>query len=124
MIGIYKITSPSNRVYIGQSTNIEFRFLAYKRGWCKKQIKLYNSLLKYGYDNHTFVVIDECDVMLLNERERYWQDYYNVLENGLNCNLTKTTDKSGYFCKETKEKISIGKINGYIKRGHIKKQKK
>jgi len=34
--GIYKITSPTNKVYIGQSTNILFRFRAYKRLNCKK----------------------------------------------------------------------------------------
>jgi len=35
MIGIYKITSPSNKVYIGQSINIEKRFKSYKRYDCK-----------------------------------------------------------------------------------------
>lgn len=30
MIGIYKITSPSNRIYIGQSIDIEARWKSYK----------------------------------------------------------------------------------------------
>ena len=30
MVGIYKITSPSGRVYVGQSTNIEKRFAEYR----------------------------------------------------------------------------------------------
>jgi len=51
----------------------------------------------------------------LNERERYWQDFYDVIgENGLNCRLTITTDKSGRFSEETKLKISkagIGRIH-------------
>ena len=37
MIGIYKITSPNNRVYIGQSINIEKRFIGYKRMYVKNQ---------------------------------------------------------------------------------------
>ena len=48
MIGIYKITSPTKKIYIGQSINIEYRIESYKKLIrCKKQIKLYNSLKKY-----------------------------------------------------------------------------
>jgi len=31
MIGIYKIISPSNKIYVGQSTDIEKRFNASKK---------------------------------------------------------------------------------------------
>lgn len=89
MIGIYKITSPSGKVYIGQSRNIRKRFSVYKRKKCENQIRIYNSIMKYGWDNHIFEVIEECEIELLNERERYWQDFYNVIgKNGLNCILT------------------------------------
>lgn len=37
LIGIYKITSPSNKVYIGQSTDLYSRFYIYKKLHCKKQ---------------------------------------------------------------------------------------
>jgi group I intron endonuclease len=60
MIGIYKITSPSGKIYIGQSTNIENRFNSYRILDCKKQIKLYNSLKKYGWDNHIKEIVEEC----------------------------------------------------------------
>ena len=52
MIGIYKITSPSGKVYVGQSVNIERRLKEYKILKCKKQVKLYNSFIKYGFENH------------------------------------------------------------------------
>ena len=43
-IGIYKITSPSNKVYVGQSININARFKSYLRlSSNKKQSRLYNS---------------------------------------------------------------------------------
>lgn len=48
MIGIYKITSPKQRIYIGQSTNIKKRFNHYNRLLCEKQRILYRSFLKYG----------------------------------------------------------------------------
>ena len=101
MIGIYKITSPSSKTYIGQSINIEKRIMWYKRLRCKSQKKLYNSFIKYGVDAHNFEIIEECDILLLNERERYWQDYYDVLNNGLNLRLTSTNDRSGKMSKES-----------------------
>jgi hypothetical protein len=53
IIGIYKITSPSNKIYIGQSNNILYRWkYCYKKLNCKSQRHLYNSLMKYGFDNH------------------------------------------------------------------------
>ena len=57
MIGIYKITSPSGKVYIGQSRNIKNRKWRYKRLDCKSQVKLYSSFKKYGFDKHKFEII-------------------------------------------------------------------
>jgi hypothetical protein len=105
MIGIYKITSPTKKVYIGQSINIEKRFKQYKSLNSKQQPRLNYSFLKYGVEIHIFEVIEECSIELLNERERYWQEYYNVIEiNGLNCHLTKTNEKKRQVSEETKEK--------------------
>lgn len=94
VIGIYKITSPSGRIYIGQSVDIYKRFYQYSKiKNCKSQIKLYNSFLKHGLDKHIFEIVCICDKIELNEKERYFQDLYSVLENGLNCLLTQTNDK-------------------------------
>jgi len=71
MIGIYKITSPTNKIYIGQSTNITDRWKRYyKLNHCRNQIKLYNSLKKHGFKNHIFEIIEECNWEELNIRER------------------------------------------------------
>ena len=84
MIGIYKITSPTNKVYIGQSINIERRFKNYKSiSQTRGQVMLHNSFKKHGVNNHAFETIEECIVESLNEKERYWQEFYNVLECGL-----------------------------------------
>lgn len=105
MIGIYKIVNPKGKVYIGQSTNIESRFKQYKSPHFKKQYKLFYSIEKYGYNSHTFEVLEECVEDVLNIRERYWQDHYNVLQEGLNLHLTKTEDKPAKHSEETKQKI-------------------
>lgn len=103
--GIYKITSPSGKIYIGQSINIEKRFKQYKTKHLGKQIRLSHSILKYGIENHVFEIFEECEVNLLNERERYWQEYYNVIgKNGLNCILVSTKDKKAIPSIESIEK--------------------
>lgn len=123
MIGIYKITSPTGKVYIGQSINIERRWKEYSNlNYYKRQPKLYNSFNKHGYENHIFEIIEECDVNMLNERERYWQDYYDVLgKKGLNCKLTKDSDRSGYMSEESRKKMTESRIGKRLSDEHKKK---
>ena len=106
MIGIYKITSPSGKIYIGQTTNYSKRHNAYKNHKCKRQPKLFASIEKYGFINHTIEIIKECQVKDLNYYERYYQEYYESVLNGLNLRYTATTDKSGFMSEETKKKMS------------------
>jgi group I intron endonuclease len=110
MIGIYKITSPSGRIYIGQSMDIERRWSTYHNNDCKTQIKLNHSFKKYGVEAHTFEIIEECEIEQLNTRERYWQDFYKCMEKGLNCLLTKTDEKPKVLSVETRQKISLSRI--------------
>jgi group I intron endonuclease len=108
MTGIYKITNPNGKIYIGQSIDIERRWWRYNNNLSstKGQTKLYNSINKYGADVHTFEVIEECNEKDLNKRERYYQEKYNAIEEGLNCRYTETNDKSGRLSVETKKKMS------------------
>lgn len=106
IIGIYKITSPSEKVYIGQSIDISRRWHKYKLHGSKNQIKLHRSFNKYGVDNHRFEVIVECEESQLNSLERYFQEYYDVIgKNGLNLKLTSTRKGSCVLSSETIEKI-------------------
>jgi hypothetical protein len=112
MVGIYKITSPTSKVYIGQSINIPQRWKGYNKKKCCEQVRLSNSFKKYGVASHIFEVIEECQVGDLNTRERHWQDFYNVLgKKGLNCRLTGTSEKTGYISNFTRQKITESKIN-------------
>ncbi len=58
---LYKITSPSNKVYIGQTKNVRKRYLEYKRLDCVNQRIIFNSIKKYGWDNHKFEVLQEIE---------------------------------------------------------------
>lgn len=130
MIGIYKITSPTKKIYVGQSIDIENRFKYYKRKSCNGQTILLRSFNKYGVENHKFEILCECEISDLNDKERYYQDLYSVIgKDGLNCILTKSSDKSGVGLKhtnETKLKISIankGKIISNETRSLLSKNK-
>lgn len=106
MIGIYKITSPSGKIYIGQTINSIKRFNKYSSLNCKGQPRLYNSFLKYGYINHSIEMIKECSLEELNFTERYYQDFYEVIgSNGLNCILTETECLPRIISEETKLKL-------------------
>ena len=75
MIGIYKITSPSGKVYIGQSVYIQKRFTEYRSlRNCRDQVILYKSLTKYGSDRHLFETIEECVPEECLKREQYYLD--------------------------------------------------
>lgn len=110
MIGIYKITSPNKRVYIGQSINIEKRIIRYRNLHCQGQPKIYRSIKKYGWNSHNFEILLECEASELNNKERYFQDLFNTIENGLNCTLTMENGKSGTQSKDTIEKRRIGML--------------
>ena len=102
MIGIYKITNPKGKIYIGQSIDIEKRKLQYKQlnAGVKQQPKIYNSLKKYGWEQHIFEIIEECSIEQLDERELYWGEYYNVLgKKGLVCRLGKGKGKLSNILK-------------------------
>ena len=104
MIGIYKITNPTGKIYIGQSINIENRRSQYKNYDCKTQPSIFSSLKKYGLENHIFEVIEECEIEMLGQREKYWKIYFNTVKEGLNCRLDE--EAGGYLEQSTKDKIS------------------
>ena len=106
-VGIYKIIAPSGRIYIGQSIDINSRFNQYKKLQnCKEQTLLYKSLNEYSVDNHIFEVIEDCFMEDLNCRERYWQDFYDVLgEKGLNCILQECGEQRKVLSDETRSKL-------------------
>lgn len=110
MTGIYKITSPSGKVYIGRSVNILKRFDEYKRmsRKCEGQTRLWRSLNKYGVSEHIFETIEICERSQLNTRERYWQEVFEVLgENGLNCVVNKLEGLDAGISEETRIKMSL-----------------
>jgi group I intron endonuclease len=107
MVGIYKITNPNGKIYIGQTIDFERRIKHYKLLKCKEQPRIHRSLIKYGVENHTFELIQECNKNNLTILERFYQELYKSTDkNGLNCILVATDEFSGGHSEESKKKIS------------------
>lgn len=86
MIGIYKITKISNgKSYIGQSNNIERRFKEHQQKGASSRIPLDIAIQKYGIHAFAYEILEECSLNKLNEREQYWINYYDTINNGYNC---------------------------------------
>jgi len=106
MIGIYSIKNKiNNEVYIGSSINISKR--KYNHNY---QIKkgshanryLTRAIQKYGAENFTFEVLEECSADQLKEREQFYIDKYQAFGNGYNL-LPNAYRNTGY--KHTKSAL-------------------
>ena len=90
---IYKITSPTGRIYIGQTKCKRTRFAAYRHSIKTKNYNtvLFNSFKKYGWGSHIIEVLETIDDNLLTEREIYWisqlKSYWQ--DNPLGMNMTR-----------------------------------
>lgn len=115
--GIYKIENLiNNKCYIGQSINVTRRWIAHKSASQNIKSKnyeypLYKAFRKYGLENFSFSILEECSKDLLNEREKYWVEYYNSYINGYNQN--EGGNSASHYIKLSKEKVL--EIINYLK---------
>ena len=87
--GIYKITNlKNNMVYIGQSTNVKNRLKAHIQasvGISTIAAQLvHDKMAEDGLENFIFQVIEECPKEKLNDREKYFINYYDSSNYGYN----------------------------------------
>lgn len=120
--GIYKITNNINgKCYIGQSIDIQRRWYEHKNPymWETHRYKiLYLAFAKYGVENFTFQIIENCERNKLDEREIYWIEQFNSYKKGYNMtkggqgnchrklNSIATLDNKEDFCKELGEYLA------------------
>ena len=103
MIGIYKITNKTTgKSYIGQSNDIQRRLKEHQVVGERSRIPVDIAIQKYGKDNFLYEVIEECSIEELNQKETYWIQQFDTVNNGYNCN------NGG-------EQQSIGEANGRAK---------
>lgn len=92
MIGIYKVTNIINgKVYIGRSVDIGTRWKRHIWDSNNPSSKEYNSLFhkdlrEFGKDKFDFEILEECEEELLNEKEKYWINYFGSTDNNYGYN--------------------------------------
>lgn len=124
---IYKITSPTNKIYIGSTSDFNKRIKHYRNLDCKAQRKLYSSFLKYGFNNHKIEIIEYCEFDELLKKERYYGELYNSIGiNGLNLALPSYNDIKVLYSAETlkrKSECELGEKNHFFGKKHTAETK-
>lgn len=87
--GVYRITNiNSQECYVGQSTDLRARLTQHIRGSLGIQTiadqRVHHAMAETGLQNWTFEVLEFCDKIDLNDREKYWINYYKSNEFGYN----------------------------------------
>jgi group I intron endonuclease len=97
---IYKITNNFNKkIYIGKTKSPKCRWKQHKFHSKVRNTTLYYAIRKYGIENFTFEIIEECAESEINDREIY---YVSLLRP--NYNMTKGGDGGGFLNKKHGEK--------------------
>lgn len=116
---IYKLTSPSSKIYIGQSINFKERLKKYKNCTNNSIGKyLYNAIKKYGFSNfvvEVLVIIElDDDIKItkkeLNTLEIYYIKKFNSFIDGYNLTAGGEGSFKRKVSKETREKLSLSNI--------------
>lgn len=112
-LGIYKITSPIGKSYIGQSMDIERRIRTHKNNNNKPQSDIYKAIDEYGWNNFTIEILWGTDNperykhinTLLDTLEKAWIKKYDTVENGYNM---QSGGMGGFkLTEEAKKKIGL-----------------
>lgn len=94
---IYKIWNEENdKLYIGQtSVGIKTRWSSHLKNYLTNNAVIYRAMRKHGARIFHIEQIEECDNSILDEREKYWIEYYDSYENGYNSTPGGTALPSG-----------------------------
>jgi group I intron endonuclease len=118
---IYKILNKINGlVYIGCTiSSLEKRFQEHLCRCFKTDYKskLYNSIKKYGVENFTIDLVDECDLNVIYETEKKYIKEFNSYHNGLNSTYGGEGCLGYTHSPEIRKKISEGTKNGNSHKG-------
>ena len=114
MVGIYKITNNiNNKIYIGQSVNILARWQQHKQA--NDNFPIHLAIRKYGIDNFSFEVIEECPQEELNEKEKQYIQFYHSLVTQGGYNISLGGEGNSYYSDiKIKELWDEGKSVGKI----------
>jgi len=95
--GVYRITAPNGKEYVGQSKDVMNRWHTYHRGTGKfSGPKFMNSIKEFGVDEHIFELVEECCEGDLRKREEYYINLWQTDIKGLNTPKAQWGVKNGF----------------------------
>lgn len=105
MICVYKILSPDlQECYVGSTVNFNKRVIQHKT--CKSGCRSKILFDKYGFENCSFVVLEQCEKEQLLEKEQWWFEHSVGAVNQKNpIGLGDSVYKRKYY-EENKEKVA------------------
>lgn len=110
---IYLLTNISNgKVYIGQTTKpltVRLRGHRSEARSLRKSQPIHHAIAKYGWDNFTAEILEECEEADLDMSERFWIRTYNSLApNGYNLDSGGSSQKRR--SEDTKQKLRVANL--------------
>lgn len=117
--GIYCIENIiNNKKYIGQSIHIKERWtkhIAELNNGTHHNDYLQKAWNKYGEENFSFYILEECSINLLDEKEICYINKYDSMNRSYGYNLTSGGQlRKNSISKETRDKISHAVKNSYV----------
>lgn len=96
IMGIYKLTFPNGKIYVGLSNNIKRRMYEHNNG-NKAKTPCDLAIAKYGKINE-IEILEFCnDRNILSEREKFWIEHLKANDRNIGYNITNGGDASEQY---------------------------
>ena len=105
--GVYKITFPNNKVYIGISNNIYRRMLEHNSDF-RNNLPIEKAIQKYGKITE-FVILEEInpnDREFMREREKFWISAFNSNKKEFGYNISEGGDGADIGSNNSQAKLT------------------
>lgn len=116
--GIYKIENKVNgKIYIGQSVDVYRRLKKHIWEIESNNSVLYRAFKKYGIENFTYELIEECDIKELDDKEIFYIQKYNSYigeenSNGYNLNTGGGVNRGWNPTEENRNNFRNANLGG------------
>lgn len=127
---VYKIINNINgKFYIGKTHYLPDRISLHKSRYKNLlyESELYCDMRKYGLENFSLIVLEQCDINNLVEREKFWIENTRALYNGYNKSASNGGQVGFKMLESTKRKMSESRRNeknGFYNKTHTQEVRK
>jgi group I intron endonuclease len=115
MVGVYGILNlVTGELYVGASQNIEHRWLWHQDRLKKNNNdtpKLQTAWNKFGAKVFILQLIEECEVLQLVEKEKWWIKHLETIETGYN--ISAGPGFSAHHTKQSRAQMSVSQKRRY-----------